>query len=133
MSQTLGTGKYVVVTSAACMPNNCWGRYGKIAVIRRKTEAMPKIIADTAKFDVIKVWDRLNIGKGVRDAFSRGLEAALKLRDNLNAQYGAIANDPMIPREYTCPACGAETTEAWTGQGWHTAPHNDPQTDRTCE
>lgn len=38
MSQVLGTRKYVVVTSAACMPNSCWGTYGKIAVIKRSAK-----------------------------------------------------------------------------------------------
>lgn len=86
MSQVYGNGKYVVVTSAACMPNNCWGRYGKVAVIRRRSDVMPSIIVDSKNFDIIEVWDRLNIGSTDRCAFERAKARALRLAEELNAR-----------------------------------------------
>jgi hypothetical protein len=78
--------RFIVMTAAACMPASCWGRYGKVAVVERSGDLTPTAIDARHKSvaRVVAVWDRCNIGKTDRCAFSQARAAAAELAADLN-------------------------------------------------
>lgn len=83
--------KHIVKTATACMPNSCWGRYGKVAVLEVEVDsdgkpASPKMISDRARgvVKVVEVWDRLNMGTTARCAYRVALAEAEVMAAELN-------------------------------------------------
>lgn len=78
----------VVRTSAAKMPNSCWGRYVRVAVILTTDGAVPHAIDIRCKnvLEIVRTWERCHSGTSDRDAHSRALREAMALRDELNSQ-----------------------------------------------
>ena len=82
--------KFVVMQAAACMPNSCWGRYRKVAVVEIEDgfKGKPKMISRRAKgvARVVALWDKQSVGKTARCAFRQALAAAEALCARLNAE-----------------------------------------------
>lgn len=82
--------RFVVMSSAACMPASCWGRYRKIAVVELDgTTDYPKMISIRARGvkRVVRVWDRLFHGKTDACAFGVALSAAEAMAERLNEKH----------------------------------------------
>jgi len=79
--------RYVVLTAAAHMPNSCWGRYGKVAVVETDGKGMPCRIDERLNCvkRIVEIWDRQNIGITDRCAFARAKREAEELANRLNA------------------------------------------------
>lgn len=63
---------YIVQTAAAHMPNSCWGRYGKVAVLEVDSGLeRVSMISERAIgcHRVVSLWDRKHIGTTERAAF----------------------------------------------------------------
>ncbi len=84
---------YIVQTAAACMPNSCWGNYGKVAVLE-VDEGVEQVamISERARgcHRVVSLYDRLNIGKTERGAFQQAIKEA--------KEEAAILNDLQFVR-----------------------------------
>lgn len=82
--------KFVVMQAAACMPNSCWGRYRKVAVVEITDgfKGRPAMISARAKgvARVVALWDKQSVGKTARCAFRQALAAAEALCARLNAE-----------------------------------------------
>jgi len=79
---------YITQTATAHMPNSCWGRYGKVAVIEVEPGVKDvAMISDRARgaIRVVEGWDRRNIGTTDRCAFAIALAEAETLAASLNA------------------------------------------------
>ena len=79
--------KFIVKTAAASMPNSCWGKYGRVAVLEVVADGPPpKIISARARgvVRVVRTWERLFWGSSSRCAFERARRAAQELADELN-------------------------------------------------
>ena len=82
---------YIVQTATARMPNSCWGRYGRVAVLEIEknlpTDYRPAMIAARAKgvVRIVETWERCNIGKTRRCSFRKALVEANDLAARLNA------------------------------------------------
>lgn len=73
--------RYIVMTAKACMPSSCkFGDYRRVAVVEcnPEVEQAPKQIHPRHKAvaRIVATWERLNVGRTTRDAFSRALRAA---------------------------------------------------------
>lgn len=86
--------KFVVLTASAHMPNSCWGRYGRIALIELAPEyaelgMRPKMISARARGTarVICVWERLHKG-GPRSAYWIAFREATEIAKKLNKKEG---------------------------------------------
>jgi hypothetical protein len=80
---------FIVQTAAACMPNSCWGRYGRVAVLELEPGATSAaMISERARGvrRVVETWERLNIGTTDRCAFARALTEAEAMAAKLNAE-----------------------------------------------
>jgi len=80
---------FVIMSSQACMPANCWGNYRRIAVLEILCGCKaPKIITERAHqvTRIVQAWERLHSGLGIRDAYSRAYAEAIALCDRLNAE-----------------------------------------------
>jgi len=86
--------KYVVKTSAAAMPQRCWGRYGNVAVLLVEDDATPKMISERAKgvIKIVSYEGRLHCGKTERSAFQKALKRANELAAKLNAELASKAS-----------------------------------------
>jgi len=81
--------RFIVVEKAASMPNTCWGRYRKIAVLEVEdgvTDA--KMISSRAKGvkRVVRIWNRLHLTRGYTFAWQAAVcdsscAAAIAYRD----------------------------------------------------
>lgn len=78
--------RYIVMTAKARMPSSCWGKYGKVAVVEREGDLIPKSIHPNhrAVRSIVEVWDRRNIGSTERCAFDRAVIEAIQLAAQLN-------------------------------------------------
>ena len=79
--------RYITKTATAHMPNSCWGRYGKVAVIEVEPGVKDvAMISDRARgaIRVVEVWDRQFWGKSNRCAFAIALAEAEALAASLN-------------------------------------------------
>jgi hypothetical protein len=79
---------YIVLTASCRMPANCWGRYGKVAVVELEDDflGIPKMISERAKGvkRIVTFEDRLFNGTTTRCAFSQALARAGELVEELN-------------------------------------------------
>lgn len=78
---------FILKTASAKMPNSCWGRYGKIAVMEVERDVQPAMISERAKgvIRIVELWDKLNMG-GPKSAYALALVEAKALYNKLNAQ-----------------------------------------------
>ena len=73
-------GTYSVVSSAACMPSSCWGKYRRIAILELTSgDTKPGMISERAKGVklIVETWEKLNCGLTKRCAFERALGRAI--------------------------------------------------------
>jgi len=68
--------EYVVICSAAKMPNTCWGRYRHIAVMRVQVGHVAKQIRSCRTYKPVKTYRNLNVGKTARCAYEIALSDA---------------------------------------------------------
>jgi hypothetical protein len=95
---------YYIVRSAACMPNNCWGKYENVAIVRQARDAAPpKQIRDTARGAVVALRAKQFSGSSLRCAAERA-------DDDLTARA-----ERMAARERA--ALRAEACEYHRGEG----------------
>jgi hypothetical protein len=87
--------KFVVVSSAAAMPNSCWGVYKRIGVLEVAADADEnRLTIDARRKGVIRIvttWERLNVGRTERCAYQRALAEARELAASLAAAHAAPA------------------------------------------
>jgi len=83
--------EYVVLTAAAAMPNSCWGRYGRVALLEVRCDdegrpILPGLISDRPHcvVRIVRTWERLNKGTTDRCAFAVALQEAEDLACELN-------------------------------------------------
>jgi hypothetical protein len=68
---------YHVIESAAHMPNSCWGRYRRFAVVRvAPGGSPPAIIRDTKTARVVSTWEKCRDGSTDRCAAAKARKAA---------------------------------------------------------
>lgn len=83
------------MTSAAAMPQSCWGVYRRVAVLEVDPGARPAMISERARGvrRVVAMWEKLNVGKvalhaGLRPvgrcAWSRAMIDAAEMAEELN-------------------------------------------------
>lgn len=79
---------YIVMTAQAHMPQNCWGRYRRVAVVKLKDPLgpRPKMISERAKnvACIVYSWERCNVGTTKNCAYQRALMAAESLAQSRN-------------------------------------------------
>ena len=89
----MGSGKekkmthYIVQTASAKMPNSCWGRYGKVAVLEVDAGLQSvAMISERARGcrRIVALWDRLHIGSTDRSAFWAAHAEAVDMCGKLN-------------------------------------------------
>lgn len=79
--------KLIIKSSCAKMPASCWGKYKRIGVLEVEDDTKKvAMISKRAKgvIRVVRTWENLNVGKGVRDAYSRALSEANDLIDDMH-------------------------------------------------
>ena len=83
------------MTSAAAMPQSCWGVYRRVAVLEVDPGARPAMISERARGvrRIVATWERLNVGKvalhaGLRPvgrcAWSRAMKDAAEMAEEMN-------------------------------------------------
>lgn len=81
--------RYLVMTASACMPNSCWGRYGRVAVVELEAgfEDVPKMISTHARGvkRIVATWERQHVGSTDRCAFEQAIACAAAMVDELSA------------------------------------------------
>lgn len=79
--------RYRLMTAAARMPANCWGRYARIGVVELEEgyEGYPSMISARARgvARVVETWERLYVGKTDRCAFEVAMREAEELLASL--------------------------------------------------
>jgi hypothetical protein len=85
--------RFVVVSSAAAMPNSCWGVYRRVGVLEIAADADEnRLTIDARRKGVVRVvttWERLNVGTTARCAYQRALAEARELAASLAAAHAA--------------------------------------------
>ena len=82
--------KFIIMTSSAHMPHNCYGRYGNVAVVEVAVMGkMPKAIDERHKSiaSIPFYRGKLNMGKTEKCAFRRALATATRLAAELNQKW----------------------------------------------
>ena len=81
------TTTFIVLDKAAKMPNSCWGKYRRVAVLEVEQGSIPAMISKRARgvIRVVATWEKLNVGLTERCAFERALSEAHDLARQLNA------------------------------------------------
>jgi len=91
--------KFIIKTSAACMPGSCWGQYRRVAVLEVEAGVESvAMISERARgvVRVVETWERRNVGpiakRGERGrcAYSRALMEAEELAEQLNNGKGSL-------------------------------------------
>lgn len=81
---------YHVVSSAACMPNSCWGVYRRVAVLEvdhhERPGHTPTRIADVRGVRVVATWERLNVGTTDACAYRVALRDAEACAERLRSE-----------------------------------------------
>lgn len=81
--------RFVVVSSAACMPSSCWGVYKRIGVLEVESSVDERrLTIDERRKGVVRVvttWERLNVGRTERCAYQKALVEAEALAASLTA------------------------------------------------
>lgn len=80
--------RFIVMTAGESMPQSCWGKYGKVAVVETDGKTMPKQIHPKHKAvkRIVSEWRRQHIGKTEKCAFQVALNEAQELADQLNGE-----------------------------------------------
>ena len=80
--------EYIVQVSAARMPQSCWGRYVRIAVMEVQLGCRPAMISERAKgvIRVVETWEKMFIGKTDRCAARVAQAEAEAMAQRLNEQ-----------------------------------------------
>jgi hypothetical protein len=85
--------KFVVVSSAAAMPNSCWGIYKRVGVLEVAADVDERrLTIDVRRKGVRRVvatWEKLNVGHTARCAYQRALAEAREMAASLNAARAA--------------------------------------------
>ncbi len=84
--------KFIVKSSAARMPPNCWGTYRRVAVLEVVADAPePRMISDRARgvVGIVRTWERLHVGSTARCAYQVAMMEAAELAAELNEGAGA--------------------------------------------
>jgi hypothetical protein len=93
---------YIVMTAAAKMPSSVRSQYRRIAVVQLRSKAtpVPKMISTRARGvrRIVETWERLNVGKGVRSAYTKALAEAEALCAELNAEEVARRREAQLRR-----------------------------------
>lgn len=85
---------YIVKTAAACMPNNCWGTYRRVAVLEVQVGVVDVAMISARARGVVRVvatWERCNVGRTSRCAYRRALAEAQQMAAGLNAGAAQVA------------------------------------------
>lgn len=79
---------FIVKTSSAKMPGNCWGTYRRVVVMETDGTQFPKMISDRAKgvVHIVHTWEKLHVGKTEKCAYAIALSEAYKMADELNSR-----------------------------------------------
>jgi hypothetical protein len=83
--------RFIVMSAAASMPNSCWGRYGRVAVVElapawAEAGDRPLRISERTKgvARIVATWERQHIGRTPRGAFQRAMVEAQEMAERLN-------------------------------------------------
>ena len=79
--------KFTVRTSAAKMPNNCWGRYVHVGVVERWQPGHPPSLSDNSSQCVRAYKGRLFCGTSNHCAAARAADRMLDVAHRLQQQY----------------------------------------------
>ena len=82
--------EFVVRTSAAKMPANCWGKYVHVGVVERWAPGFPPSLSDNSKQVVRAFRGRLFYGKTDRCAAAVVVDRMLDVAARLRRQYAAM-------------------------------------------
>jgi hypothetical protein len=84
---------YIVMEASAKMPSSVRCPYKRIAVIEIEDTVYPKMISPRAKGvrRIVRTWERLNVGRNVRSAYTVAKAEADELCDQLNKAEAAIS------------------------------------------
>ena len=78
--------EFIVMTSSAKMPANCWGRYRNVALVEVEAGTWPKMISAHAR-GVVRIVEHYGpqfVGKTQRCAYMRVYEEAAARAEELN-------------------------------------------------
>ena len=82
--------RFIVMDRSANMPQSCWGKYRRVAVVETNLPEgrEPKMISARALgvIRIVKVWDKLHAGASVRSVYQEALVEAQALADRLNTR-----------------------------------------------
>ena len=79
---------FIIMTATAKMPNSCWGRYMRVAVVETDG-TRPKMISERARgvVRIVQTWERRNAStRGPNTAFARATREAADLVAKLNGE-----------------------------------------------
>ena len=79
--------KYIVMTAAAQMPSSVSHPYRRVAVVEIDDSGVaPLFIGERARHlvRIVETWERCNVGRNIRSAYTRALAEANALCDRLN-------------------------------------------------
>jgi hypothetical protein len=86
---TTNATRFVVVSSAAAMPQSCWGVYRRLGVLEVAADVDDsRLTIDERRKGVVRIvstWEKLNVGHTDRCAYARALVEANELVAELNA------------------------------------------------
>jgi hypothetical protein len=90
INESKTTTTFIVMDACAKMPNSCWGIYRRVAVLEVIEGTIPAMISKRARgvVRVVATWEKLNVGKTDRCAFSKARAEARALAAQLNAGNG---------------------------------------------
>ena len=80
---------FIVKTSSARMPSNCWGKYNHVAVLEVSTHVdTVSMISDRARDceSIIAYWSNLNAGTTERCSYQKALKEAQTICNKLNKE-----------------------------------------------
>jgi hypothetical protein len=79
--------KYIIKTSSAKMPGNCWGRYAHVAVIETDGRDTVSMISSRARGvkRIVRAWYRCHVGFTSRCEYRRVLAQAEALVASLSS------------------------------------------------
>lgn len=85
---------YIVRESSCSMPSSCKGRYVRVAVLEVQDDVtVVSMISARARgvIRVVRIWDKLSVGKTSRCAAERARAEAQALADRLNDRLSQVA------------------------------------------
>jgi hypothetical protein len=85
--------KFIVRMSQEHMPNKCWGRYIRVAVMEMENDAkFPEMISAHARgcIRIVAEWRKCNQGTSARCAASKAIAAAEAMAGKLTAEQASV-------------------------------------------